>query len=135
MEIKSVTIVGAGTMGNGIAHVFAQHGFAVTLNDLKQEFIDRGLKAITGNLDRQARKGSITEEQKNQTLSRICFTTDLKQSVESADLVIEAATENRSIKQDIFRTLDSAAPPGAILASNTSSISITEIAASTKRPG
>ena len=121
-------------MGNGIAHVFAQHGFPVTLNDIKQDFIDQGLKTIAANLDRQVKKGSITEDQKKQTFSRICSTTNLEQSAQSADLIIEAATENRTIKKDIFRSLDSAAPPGAILASNTSSISITEIAASTRRP-
>lgn len=134
MEIKKVTVVGAGTMGNGIAHVFAQHGFPVTLNDIKQDFVDRGLKTIAANLDRQVKKGSITEDQKNQTLSRIRPTTNLAESAQSADLIVEAATENRSIKQDIFRTLDSAAAPAAILASNTSSISITEIGASTHRP-
>ena len=134
MAIKNITIVGAGTMGNGIAHVFAQHGFPVTLNDIKQDFIDQGLKTIAANLDRQVKKGSITEDQKKQTFSRICSTTNLEQSAQSADLIIEAATENRTIKKDIFRSLDSAAPPGAILASNTSSISITEIAASTRRP-
>jgi 3-hydroxybutyryl-CoA dehydrogenase len=134
VAIKNITIVGAGTMGNGIAHVFAQHGFPVTLNDIKQDFIDQGLKTIAANLDRQVKKGSITEDQKKQTFSRICSTTNLEQSAQSADLIIEAATENRTIKKDIFRSLDSAAPPGAILASNTSSISITEIAASTRRP-
>ncbi|MBI1804823.1 MAG: 3-hydroxybutyryl-CoA dehydrogenase [Ignavibacteriae bacterium] len=134
MSVKNVTVVGAGTMGNGIAHVIAQFGFSVTLHDMKDEFIRRGLNTIRANLDRQVKKNLITAEQKQQILSRICPATSLEQGVQDADIVIEAATEDKAIKQTIFRTLDAAAPQRAVLASNTSSISITEIAASTKRP-
>ena len=132
--IKNITVVGAGTMGNGIAHVFAQFGFSVILNDVKQEFLERGLNTIKANLDRQVKKGILTEVQKQETLNHIKTTTSLEESVRQADIVIEAATEDPAIKKQIFRTLDSGAPAHAILASNTSSISITEIAASTKRP-
>ena len=134
MEIHSITVIGAGTMGNGIAHVLAQYGFAVTLNDVKQEFLDRGLATITSNLDRQIKKGTLTAEQKQATLSHIRPTLNIVEAVSKADLVVEAATENQSIKNQIFKTLDTSAPPHAILASNTSSISITEIAAVTRRP-
>ena len=134
MEIHSITVIGAGTMGNGIAHVLAQYGFAVTLNDVKQEFLDRGLATITSNLDRQIKKGTLTAEQKQATLSHIRPTLNIAEAVSKADLVVEAATENQSIKNQIFKTLDTSAPPHAILASNTSSISITEIAAVTRRP-
>ena len=134
MDIRSVCVVGAGTMGNGIAHVFAQYGFAVTLNDVKQEFLERGRATITANLDRQVKKGTLNEEQKKQTLERIALSTDLAASGATADIVIEAATENQKVKNDIFRTLDDSCRPGVILASNTSSISITEIAAATGRP-
>lgn len=134
MSIKNITVIGSGTMGNGIAHVFAQYGFPVVLNDLKQEFLDRGLKTISGNLDRQVKKGTLTEEQKAATLKNISPSLDLSASVSKADIVIEAATENTSVKLDIFRTIDSFSPPATILATNTSSISITEIAAVTKRP-
>lgn len=134
MEIHSVTVIGAGTMGNGIAHVFAQYGFSVTLNDVKQEFLDRGLSTITSNLDRQIKKGSLTAEQKQATLSRIRPELSLREAVSHADLVVEAATENQTIKNEIFKNLDASAPPHAILASNTSSISITEIATVTRRP-
>ncbi|MBI4811303.1 MAG: 3-hydroxybutyryl-CoA dehydrogenase [Ignavibacteriales bacterium] len=135
MEIKNVTVVGAGTMGNGIAHVFAQFGFEVTLNDIKQEFIDRALKTIGGNLDRQLKKGVISEEVKQNTLVHIKTSISLEQACKNADVVVEAATEDRAIKSQIFKILDSAAPQNTIFASNTSSISITEIAAITKRPG
>ncbi len=134
MNIKNVTVIGAGTMGNGIAHVFAQYGYNVVLNDVKQEFVDRGLKNIQSNLDRQIKKGVLNEDAKKQTLSRIASSLSLADAVRSADLVVEAATENKHIKFDIFRTIDSSAPAEAILASNTSSISLTEIAAVTKRP-
>jgi len=134
VDIRSITVIGAGTMGNGIAHVFAQFGFNVTLNDIKQEFIDRGLSTISGNLDRQIKKGTLTAEQKQATLAHIHTTTDLVKAVSAADLVVEAATENHQIKSGIFKTLDASAPQHAILSSNTSSISITEIAAVTKRP-
>ena len=134
MEIKNIAVIGSGTMGNGIAHVCAQFGFPVILNDIKQEFLDRGIKTITGNIDRQVKKGVLTEEQKQATLSNITTTTSLEDAARNADIVIEAATEDRTIKHTIFRTLDANAPAHAILASNTSSISITEIAAVTKRP-
>lgn len=133
MEIKTVVVVGAGTMGNGIAHVFAQHGFSVTLTDIKQEFLDRALGVISANLDRQIKKG-LPESAKLDTLSRIQTSTDLAGAASRADIVIEAATENQSIKAQIFKTVDGSAPAHAILASNTSSISITEIGATTKRP-
>jgi 3-hydroxybutyryl-CoA dehydrogenase len=134
VEIRRITVVGAGTMGNGIAHTFAQFGYAVTLNDIKTEFIEKGIATITANLDRQIKKGALTPDQKQATLSRITPETDLSRSAANADLIVEAATENQKIKLEIFRTLDAAAPAQAILASNTSSISITEIAAATKRP-
>lgn len=134
MPIKNITVIGAGTMGNGIAHVCAQFGFPVTLHDIKTEFIDRGIATLTANLDRQVKKGTLTEEAKEATLSRIVTTTDLKTAASSADIIIEAATENQAVKNEIFRTLDASAPPNTILASNTSSISITEIGAVTSRP-
>ncbi|MDL1892229.1 3-hydroxybutyryl-CoA dehydrogenase [Sphingobacteriales bacterium CHB3] len=134
MNIKHVTVVGAGTMGNGIAHVFAQYGFNVTLNDIKQEFLDKGLATISANLERQVKKGVLTEEAKKTTLANIRLSTDLASAASTADIVVEAATENQKIKSDIFKTLDSSCNPDTILASNTSSISITEIAATTHRP-
>jgi len=134
MAIKNITVIGAGTMGNGIAHVCAQHGYAVMLNDIKQEYVDRGLKNISSNLDRQIKKGSLTEEEKSKTMAHISTSLLLADAVRMADLVIEAATEDKKIKLEIFKSIDVAAPPAAILASNTSSISITEIAAATKRP-
>jgi 3-hydroxybutyryl-CoA dehydrogenase len=134
MNIQNVTVIGAGTMGNGIAHVFAQYGFSVTLHDVQQEFIDRGLKTIQTNLDRQVKKGTITEEQKQATLGRIKTTLSLEEACRSAEIVIEAATEDAVIKKDLFRRFDVSTPPSTILASNTSSISITELAAVTKRP-
>ena len=134
MELKNVTVVGAGTMGNGIAHVCAQYGFSVTIVDVKPEFIERGLATIKSNLDRQIKKGVLTEDQRHQTLSRINSTTSLEKSCNEAHIIIEAATEDKTIKDGIFKQLDAAAPPSAILASNTSSISITELASATKRP-
>ena len=134
MKIKNITVIGAGTMGNGIAHVFAQYGYNVTLNDISKELIERGLKTIASNLDRQIKKGALTEEQKTRTLGNISTSGLLVEAVRSADLVIEAATENKKIKLDIFKAVTTAAPAVAILASNTSSISITEIAAATNRP-
>jgi 3-hydroxybutyryl-CoA dehydrogenase len=134
MDIKNVTVIGAGTMGNGIAHVCAQYGFKVILNDIKQEFIDRGLNAVKSNLDRQVKKGSITEQQKVETLSRLKTTTDLKEACSDADIVIEAVTENESVKRDLFKTMNSLTRPTTLLASNTSSISITALAAVTSRP-
>ncbi len=134
MTIKNITVIGAGTMGNGIAHVFAQYGFSVVLHDIKPEFIERGLITIRANLDRQVKKGTLTEEQKTQTLARIISSSSLPDAAKDADIIIEAATENKSIKLDVFRILDANSPAHSILASNTSSISITEIAAATKRP-
>ncbi len=134
MAMKNVTVIGSGTMGNGIAHVFAQSGYAVTMNDIKQEFLDRGLKTITSNLDRQIKKGALTDEQKIKTLANIKTSLVLSDAVKDSDIVIEAATENQSVKFDIFKTIDANAPAHAILATNTSSISITEIGAVTKRP-
>lgn len=132
-DIKTVTVVGSGTMGNGIAHVFAQNGYQVTLCDIKQEFLDRALNAIRGNLDRQLKKGTITEERKTKTLERIQPTLELQGAVQKADIVIEAATENEAVKKQIFKDIDAFAPAGCIVASNTSSISITELAAVTSR--
>lgn len=133
-QINAVTVVGAGTMGNGIAHVFAQCGFAVTLHDVKQELLDRGLATIRGNLDRQLKKGTVTEDQKTQTLGRIKTTLSLQEACASADLIVEAATEQEAVKKQLFRDFDRYSTPGALIASNTSSISITELAAVTAKP-
>ena len=132
--MKNISVIGGGTMGNGIAHVFAQNGFSVTLIDLKQEVLDKALATIAKNLDRQVAKDVITEEQKIQTLANITPVTSLQEGVSQADLVIEAATENVDIKLQLFRDLDAFAPDACILASNTSSISITKIASVTQRP-
>ena len=132
--MKNISVIGGGTMGNGIAHVFAQNGFSVNLIDLKQEMLDKALATIAKNLDRQVAKSIITEEQKTQTLSNITPFTSLKEGVAHADLVVEAATENVEIKLQLFRDLDAFAPDACILASNTSSISITKIASVTQRP-
>ncbi len=121
-------------MGNGIAHVFAQNGFHVTLVDVVSAVLDKALVTIAKNLDRQVSKGALTEADKAATLLRIHPMTDLKEGVASADLVVEAATENVSLKLKIFADIDQYAPAGAVLATNTSSISITKIAAATKRP-
>ncbi|HEY5614764.1 MAG TPA: 3-hydroxybutyryl-CoA dehydrogenase [Bacteroidota bacterium] len=134
MDIKHVTVIGAGTMGNGIAHAFAQYGFSVVLNDIKQEFIDRGMGAIQHNLDRQVKKATLTDEQKKETLSRLKTSLNLEEACKHADIVIEAATENEAVKKELFTKFDSVTNPAAILATNTSSISITAIAAVTKRP-
>jgi 3-hydroxybutyryl-CoA dehydrogenase len=131
--MKNITVIGSGTMGNGIAHVFAQFGYDVTLVDISKEALDKGINTITKNLDRQVAKGSLTEADKTATLSRIKPVTDLAAGVKNADLVVEAATENVDLKLKIFRDIDANAPSSAILASNTSSISITKIAAATKR--
>jgi len=131
----NIAVIGAGTMGNGIAHVFAQHGFSVRLTDLNEKQLEKAMSAISKNLDRQVQKGLLSAGEKNNALLRIQPALKLKEGVEGADLIIEAATENESVKLQIFRELDEAAPPGAILASNTSSISITKIASVTKRPG
>ncbi len=121
-------------MGNGIAHTFAQSGFAVNLVDVKSENLDRALKTITTNLDRIIAKGNLTEEQKNETLGNIKTFTDLKDAVTNADLIVEAATENLDLKLKIFAQMDELSPENCILATNTSSISITKIASVTKRP-
>lgn len=132
--MKNIVVIGAGTMGNGIAHTFAQSGFTVNLVDVKQENLDKALKTITTNLDRIIAKGNLTEEQKNQTLGNITTFTDLKDAAPNADLIVEAATENLDLKLKIFAQIDELAPENCILATNTSSISITQIAAATKRP-
>lgn len=130
-----ISVIGAGQMGNGIAHVFAQNGHPVTLIDVAQAGLDKGLATIAKNLDRQVAKGALTEEQKNAALACIATTTDSSAGVKEAELVVEAATENVDLKLRIFRDLDANAPANCILATNTSSISITRIAAATKRPG
>jgi 3-hydroxybutyryl-CoA dehydrogenase len=132
MAINKITVVGSGTMGSGIAHVFALYGYKVMLIDIKDEFIQRGLNTIKKNLERQLKKETITKEQLDKTVSNIIASINLEDAKDS-DLVIEAATENYDIKKDIFITLDQKCKPDTILASNTSSISITEIAANTKR--
>jgi len=134
MEIKRVTVIGAGTMGNGIAHALAQYGHDVVLHDVKAELVEKGLATIGTNLDRQVEKGLLTEEIRNSTLRRIQTSTDLTAASEKADMVIEAATERKETKVEIFRTLDRVCRTEVILASNTSSISITEIGAATNRP-
>lgn len=134
MPIKNVSVIGAGTMGNGIAHVFAQNGFTVQLVDVNAAQLEKAIQTIGKNLDRQVSKAVISETQKAETLARLSTQTDLKIGVANADLVVEAATENVELKLNIFRQLDAAAPEHTILASNTSSISITKIAAVTKRP-
>jgi len=131
-QIQKVAVVGAGTMGNGIVHVFAQHGYPVTMIDVRAEALENALSTIAGNMERQIKKGALAESDRDAALSRISTATTLA-AVEGADLVVEAATENRELKLNIFRELDQAALEHAILASNTSSISITEIAAVTRR--
>tara|TARA_R110002051_G_scaffold56046_8_gene103986 strand:- start:36165 stop:37055 length:891 start_codon:yes stop_codon:yes gene_type:complete len=132
--MKSIAVIGAGTMGNGIAHVFAQSGFQVHLIDVSQEALDKGLTTISINLDRMVVKEKISDADKERTLSNITLFTELKTGVSKVDLAIEAATENVTIKLSIFKELDALCAPNTILASNTSSISITQIAAVTSRP-
>ena len=132
--VQTITVIGAGTMGNGIAHVFAQNGFKVNLIDVSQQQLEKALLTIQKNLERQVTKNIITEEQKLITLQNITVLISLTEGVQHADLVIEAATENADLKLKIFKEIDEAAPQYCILASNTSSISITKIAAATKRP-
>jgi 3-hydroxybutyryl-CoA dehydrogenase len=131
--MKNITVIGSGTMGNGIAHTFAQCGYSVNLVDVNENALQKGIATITKNLDRQVQKGSITEDVKNATLKNIISHTDLSKAVTKADLVVEAASENVDIKYKIFKQLDEICPANTILASNTSSISITQIAAVTKR--
>jgi 3-hydroxybutyryl-CoA dehydrogenase len=135
MEIKKTVVIGAGTMGNGITHVVAQSGFSVTMVDVSREALDRGLAIIRKNLERMLSKEKITEQVMNETLGRITTATDASEAVENADLVIEAVNENFELKKKIFRQLDEQAPAGCILASNTSSISITKLGAVTGRAG
>jgi 3-hydroxybutyryl-CoA dehydrogenase len=134
MNIHKVTVIGGGTMGNGIAHIFAQNGFVVNLVDIDLTRVERAIATIDKNLSRMVAKEKITEAQKTATLANIHPHTDLAAAVTDADLVVEAVNENFDLKKKIFTTLDAAAPAGCILASNTSSISITKIAAVTKRP-
>jgi 3-hydroxybutyryl-CoA dehydrogenase len=132
--MKNIAVLGSGTMGNGIAHVFAQNGFNVSLIDVSEEALKKGMSAIEKNLGRQVDKGTITEDQKKQTLANLTSTTFLKEGVANAELVIEAATENIDLKLKIFKDIDENTRPGTILATNTSSISITKIASVTKSP-
>lgn len=132
--MKNVCVIGAGTMGNGIAHVFAQNGFLVSLMDVSQEQLNKAIAAITKNLDRQVSKRSIIAETKESALKNIVTHTSLAAAVKSTELVIEAATENIELKLNIFKQIDESAPAGCILATNTSSISITKIASVTSRP-
>lgn len=132
--MKHIAVIGAGTMGNGIAHVFAQSGFEVTLIDVQATALERALKTIEKNLDRLIKKEKISQEDKLATLGRIATSTNISEGVSQAELAVEAATERTELKLQIFEQMDAAAPANCILASNTSSISITKIAAATKRP-
>jgi 3-hydroxybutyryl-CoA dehydrogenase len=131
--MKNVCVIGAGTMGNGIAHVFAQNGFSVSLVDVSQEQLNKAIATIAKNLDRQVSKGSITMETKESSLKNITTNTSIAAAVKNAELVIEAATENIELKLSIFKQIDESAPANCILATNTSSISITKIASVTSR--
>lgn len=131
--MKNITIIGAGTMGNGIAHVFAMKDYEVVLCDISSSALDRAMETINRNLDRMLKKERISEEDKNNTLNKIETTSDLKYAIKDADLIIEAATENVELKLKIFKEIDKYAPEKSILASNTSSISITKIASVTER--
>ncbi|WP_040670233.1 3-hydroxyacyl-CoA dehydrogenase family protein [Nitritalea halalkaliphila] len=132
--MKNIAVIGSGTMGNGIAHVFAQHGYAVALIDLSEKALEKALATIGKNYDRQVSKGLLTAEEKEAALARIQTGTEVAAGVAAADLIVEAATENMDIKLQLFREIDAHAPAHAILATNTSSISITKIAAVTRRP-
>jgi len=132
--MQHISVIGSGTMGNGIAHVFAQNGYHVALVDISQQALDKALATIAKNLDRMVAKERISEADKAATLANITTFTILAEGVKSADLVVEAATENKELKFKIFKDMDTHAPAGCILASNTSSISITELAAQTGRP-
>jgi 3-hydroxybutyryl-CoA dehydrogenase len=132
--MKNIAVIGSGTMGNGIAHTFAQFGYLVNLIDISDKALEKGINTITKNLDRQVSKGILSEEEKKATLDRISSFTSLEEGVKNVSLVVEAATENVDLKLQIFRDIDKFAPADSILASNTSSISITKIAAVTSRP-
>lgn len=132
--MKNITVIGAGTMGNGIAHVFAQNGFKVSLVDVSQDALDKGIATISKNLDRQVAKGKLTEDQKLKTIKNLRTHTGLETGAADVDLVVEAATENKELKLKIFAELEQICDAKTILASNTSSISITQIAAVTERP-
>jgi len=132
--MRNISVIGSGTMGNGIAHTFAQFGYEVTLIDISEKALEKGISTIEKNLDRQVSKGSISNGDKETTLRRIITSTSIEEGVKSANLVVEAATENIDLKLNIFKLLDQYAPKTAILASNTSSISITAIGAVTERP-
>ena len=132
--MKNVAVIGSGTMGNGIAHVFAQHGYHVSLIDISAASLEKGIATIAKNLDRQVAKGSISESEKISTLANITTFTSMEDGVKNVELVIEAATENSDLKLKIFSDLDRLTSPNVILATNTSSISITKIAAATSRP-
>jgi 3-hydroxybutyryl-CoA dehydrogenase len=134
MTMKNIAVIGAGTMGNGIAHVFAQNYFSVCLIDVSQNQLDKAVVTIKKNLERQVAKNTISEEIKNKTIENITTFTSIKEGVQESDLVVEAATENLDLKLKIFKEIDEFAPQHCILASNTSSISITKIASVTKRP-
>jgi 3-hydroxybutyryl-CoA dehydrogenase len=133
-DIKNITVIGAGQMGNGICHIFAQNGYKVALMDVRQDALEKAVATIGKNMDRQIAKGTLTEEQKTVAIANIATYTSIKPAVEQADIVIEAATENVELKLNIFREIDEHAAEGCILATNTSSISITKIASVTKRP-
>jgi 3-hydroxybutyryl-CoA dehydrogenase len=133
--MNKVAVIGSGTMGNGIAHVFAQNGFKVSIIDISEEALKKAIATIDKNLSRQVEKGTITTEIKNQTLANLTTTTFMKEGLQDVELVVEAATENLDLKLKIFKDLDENTKPGTILASNTSSISITKIASVTKSPG
>jgi 3-hydroxybutyryl-CoA dehydrogenase len=134
MNIKNVSVIGAGTMGNGIAHVFAQNGFIVNLIDVSSTQLEKAIQNISKNIDRQIAKGGLTEDAKQTALNNLHIYTSISEGVQQAELIVEAATENAELKLNIFKQLDEFAPNGCILASNTSSISITKIAAVTNRP-
>ncbi len=132
--MQNISVIGAGTMGNGIAHVFAQNGYKVNLIDVSSVALEKAISTISKNLDRMLSKEKITEEVKNNTLNNLTTYTQLKEGVANAELVVEAATENMNIKSAIFKEMDQHSPENCILATNTSSISITKIAADTNRP-
>ncbi|MCB9251535.1 MAG: 3-hydroxybutyryl-CoA dehydrogenase [Flavobacteriales bacterium] len=133
--MKNITVIGSGTMGNGIAHVFAQNNYSVSLVDVNPAALEKALANISKNFDRQIAKGNVSEDQKAQALANITTFTSMAEGIKDAELAIEAATENENIKLKIFKEMDDLAPAGCLLASNTSSISITKLAAKTKRPG